>query len=134
MKLTYRGVEYTRTPYNLEVTEGEVAGKYRGRDWRYHCPRHMVDLQPKANLQYRGIPYKTCRVVDESIPEVEVHRKQLHRTFGQTQPRSVVDEAAKIHLDNMRRNLERRLQVAKASGNNSLVQMLEKESKDLASL
>lgn len=135
MKLHYRGVEYTRPPHNLEITEGEVAGKYRGQDWRHHYPRHMVDLQPKVGLQYRGVPYKTCRVAAKKpMAEVEVQRQQLNRSLGQTQPRAVADEAEKIHLDNMRRNLERRLQVAKAKGNESLVQMLQKESQDLALL
>jgi hypothetical protein len=134
MKLHYRGVEYTRTPYNLEIIEGEIAGKYRGQDWQHHYPRHMVDLQPKVGLQYRGVPYKTCQVAKEPVANIEVQRQQLNQSFERTQPRAVIDEAEKIHLDNMRRNLERRLQVAKASGNDSLVQILEKESQDLALL
>ena len=38
---------------------------------------------------------------------------------------------AKIHLDNIRRNLERRLQVAKRSGNNDLVDLLKNECKQI---
>jgi hypothetical protein len=43
-----------------------------------------------------------------------------------------MDETNKIHLDNMRRNLERRLQVAKSIGDSHLVNLLQEESKQLA--
>lgn len=134
MKLTYRGIDYERPPCNLEVTEGEVTGKYRGQDWRYHYPRHMLELQPKANLKYRAVPYKTCPVSHRPVAKIELQRQQLQRNFRQVQSHTGINEATKVHLDNIRRNLERRLQVAKASGNQNLIQMLEKESKDLASL
>jgi hypothetical protein len=49
-------------------------------------------------------------------------------------PRSIEEiheQTQKIHLDNLRRNLERRLQAAKANGNDYLIDLLEAESKHL---
>ncbi len=58
MKLTYRGVQYeTNTPV-VETTESQVAGKYRGLDWRFHGLKKQLHLQPRANLTYRGITYQ----------------------------------------------------------------------------
>jgi hypothetical protein len=37
-----------------------------------------------------------------------------------------------IHLNNIRRRLERRLQIAQDNGDETLVNLLEKESQDLA--
>ena len=36
MKLGNRSGSYEREPLTLEVTEGEIVGKYRGRTWQYH--------------------------------------------------------------------------------------------------
>jgi hypothetical protein len=36
MQLSYRGVRYEYNPPKVEVTEGGIAGKYRGIAWRYH--------------------------------------------------------------------------------------------------
>jgi len=58
MKLTYRGVQYENNAPVVETTEGEVAGKYRGLDWRFHGLKKPLHLQPRANLTYRGITYQ----------------------------------------------------------------------------
>jgi hypothetical protein len=44
----------------------------------------------------------------------------------------VLDELASSHLNNIRRSLEHRLRVAKAKGDDNLVQLLEAESKQMA--
>ncbi|MDJ0707910.1 MAG: DUF4278 domain-containing protein [Leptolyngbyaceae cyanobacterium MO_188.B28] len=41
MKLRFLGVEYTYSPKSVDVTEGDVMGKYRGVPWRakrYNAP------------------------------------------------------------------------------------------------
>ncbi len=58
MKLNYRGVSYEYNPPTVEITEGEVVGKYRGLDWRFHNLKKPPVLQPPANLTYRGVAYK----------------------------------------------------------------------------
>lgn len=130
MNLTYRGIKYEREPLNIEVIEGEVAGKYRGREWQHHYPKHITELRPKLYMQYRGVAYSTRPVAGEITTAEQL--KAIAQNNSHKKPRLVYDEAAMIHLDNMRRNLERRMEVAKESGNKNLVQMLEKECKELA--
>lgn len=130
MKLNYRGVTYNRQPLTLEVTEGEIAGKYRGQEWHHTYPRHIPNLQPKLHLQYRGIHYSTRPMVGEGSPIVPL--QPFAQPVRQTQPQSIVDSAATAHLNSIRRNLEHRLQVALERGDAELVEMLERESQELS--
>jgi hypothetical protein len=57
MKLTYRGVSYEYNPIVVETTTGEVAGKYRGLDWRFRNLEKPPILVPTNNLTYRGVTY-----------------------------------------------------------------------------
>jgi len=59
MKLSYRGVTYSYNPPEVETTLGEVAGKYRGLDWRFRNLKKPPVLQPTASLKYRGVYYQT---------------------------------------------------------------------------
>jgi len=55
VKLVYRGVNYDLAPAQVEVTEDEVIGKYRGQALRVH---HLVKPPVKSTLstlKYRGI-------------------------------------------------------------------------------
>ena len=56
MKLNYRGISYDSQPATLEVTEGEVMGKFRGRTWKSHSVRGTVLQTKKARMTYRGVP------------------------------------------------------------------------------
>jgi len=71
MKLTYRGIQYENNTPVVETTTGEVAGKYRGLDWRFHGLKKQLHLQPRANLTYRGITYQVhpqaAAVTDVSV-------------------------------------------------------------------
>lgn len=57
MKLRYRGIEYDYNPPAVTVQEGEIGGKYRGLDWRFHNLKHPLVIQPNLNLTYRGVKY-----------------------------------------------------------------------------
>lgn len=57
MKLCYRGVSYEYTPPTLNITLGEVVGKYRGLDVRQRSLATIPIEQPSFELQYRGVPY-----------------------------------------------------------------------------
>ncbi len=57
MKLTYWGVSYEYNPSEVETTLGEVGGKYRGLDWRFHNLKKPPVLQPIVDLTYRGVRY-----------------------------------------------------------------------------
>ncbi len=71
MKLTYRGVQYENNTPVIETTEGEVAGKYRGLDWRFHGLKKQLHLQPRANLTYRGVTYHVHPQA-AAVPDVSV--------------------------------------------------------------
>ncbi|NET40167.1 MAG: DUF4278 domain-containing protein [Cyanothece sp. SIO1E1] len=49
LRLCYRGIRYNCTLPNVEITEGEIAGKYRGTVWRWQYlkaldrPSHYYD-------------------------------------------------------------------------------------------
>ncbi len=127
MKLSYRGVNYDREVSFLEVQEGEIAGKYRGRDWKYRYPRYIPQTPPKLYRQYRGVAYSTC-----SLPTDSLVSTANRCSVGQFAAKPVMQsQVTEIHLDNMRRNLERRLKIAQESGNSVLVSLLQKESEQL---
>ena len=119
MKLSYRGAAYEYEPPTIDMVEGEVGGKYRGQPWRCSYPRHIPVPQPALDLKYRGVAYSTYPKAQESaIAKISNSRK-------------VCPELAETHLANIRRRLEHRLQVAKDSGDQKLIRMLEAESKQL---
>ncbi len=126
MTLMYRGVDYERAFSPLEVTEGEIMGKYRGQDVNYRYPRHIPQLQCKPYRQYRGVKHGVGYMLDEVFASNAcpvVHTKAT----------KIVDESVDlVHLENIRRRLELRLQVAQERGDESLVHLLKQESKALA--
>jgi hypothetical protein len=106
---------------------GEIGGKYRSQDWNHHYPRHMIQLQPKLHRQYRGVSYSTRpHLAGEVTPNT--------CPLPVLKPHIIVpDETlSNIHLNNIRRRLERRLQIAQDNGDETLVHLLQKESRDLA--
>lgn len=133
MRLTYRGIQYDSESIPLEVKEGEIAGKYRGQPWHYHYPRHIPQLKPKLLLNYRGVSYTKRPVVryahcsDISIPAVTTNGELPTPQYFASKTQDIED----AHVKNMRRNLERRLSVAKQNGDEELVSILEKEYQQL---
>jgi hypothetical protein len=127
MQFSYRNNNYETERNLLEVTETNIAGKYRGHHWKYKLPRHIPQLQPKVYLQYRGVAYSTCPMVKvpPHTPECASVR-QMKKTS-----KSAVTSTEKIHLENLRRNLEHRLKSAQVNGNEDLITMLQKECKQL---
>ncbi len=131
MKLTYRGVDYEHHPLAVELIPGETGGKYRGASWRHYYPRHIPVPQPVAELKYRGIPYCVGDAIDV---EAMIRRKQHNTTTTKaTSPRgeTVGKQLTNTHLAHIRRNLERRLQVAKEKGDQNLISLLEDEERQL---
>ena len=122
MKLSYRGVNYDEAPSTLEVTEGEIGGMYRGRNWRYQYPRHIATPLPIPNLKYRGVPYGSGQPIATTSAKTGIIRNERQQ---------VLDEWTNLHLQNIRRSLEHPLQVAKANGDQNLIQLLEAYSKHM---
>lgn len=132
MKLSYRGASYEYNPPTLEVTEGEVMGRYRGAAWRCHTVKEMPYAQPRLDLSYRGVPYTTGDVARDRAPR-RVGAAGLSMVSAQVPTAlPVLREVSRIHRANLQRNLQHRLEVAKAQGNTYLIDLLEAESRQLA--
>ncbi|MFP4100033.1 MAG: DUF4278 domain-containing protein [Coleofasciculus sp.] len=72
VKLVYRGVNYDLSPAQVEVTEDEVIGKYRGQALRVH---HLV--KPPATstllpLKYRGVSVSDQKSLIPVVKEQEL--------------------------------------------------------------
>jgi len=133
MNLSYRGVKYDETPLVFDVIEGEQIGQYRGHKITYQYPRHLVQLQPKI-LQYRGAVYQTqSHPLNEADSQNSEKSQSCVCSLAQASSRKPkVTTTAQIHLENLRQNLERRLQVAKSKGDEDLIDLLEREYQQLA--
>jgi hypothetical protein len=131
MKLSYRGASYEYNLPVLEVTEGEILGKYRGVDWRCHTVQEMPVPQPSHAFKYRGVPYgnQAGNAVPTTTAQVPTIQIASSIEIPDTLP---AKEIARVHHANLRRNLERRLQAAQQRGDLNLVRMLEAESRELA--
>ena len=59
MKLSFHGASYEYDPTEVEVTEGEVGGRYRGLPWKVHCCKQKYNRKySSVELVYRGVHYK----------------------------------------------------------------------------
>ncbi|UBF28086.1 DUF4278 domain-containing protein [Kovacikia minuta CCNUW1] len=134
MKLSYRGVNYEFTPPSLEVTEGEILGKYRGVNWRCHTLQETPIPQINQTLTYRGVSYGPNRV-NNQVPTMGAQAGST-RTLKPVVPKAfpVRKQAEEVHRANLLRNLERRLQVAKERGDQNLISLLEAESRQIVGL
>ena len=128
MKLSYRGISYNSEPSFLITSEGEIGGKYRGSDWRYRYPSHIPQQQPNLERKYRGVPYGSRPIANTEVQSVS---DSCPIPMGIAY-KITVSEATQTHLENIRRHLERRLQVAEAGGNEELVRLLKAEEQQLA--
>lgn len=146
MKHSYRGVSYEHNSPQLEVMTGAVGGQYRGATWNHKYLRHIPVPQPKVDLKYRGVAYSAGDPIDVEAVRLRREYSKVKETAtshtiesaaAQQMPircdrASVVRELHSTHLNHLRRNLERRLQVAREKGDNHLIQLLEAESRQLA--
>ncbi|HLO52197.1 MAG TPA: DUF4278 domain-containing protein [Kamptonema sp.] len=133
MKLTYRGANYEYDIPTVDIVEGEVGGKYRGQNWNYRYPRHIPVPHQAYDLKYRGVEYSTKRTQE---PEVVVAQTVVEpaRAIAPSPatPCKVLPEIAKIHRANLCNILDRRVQVAKARGDEKLLRLLENEAIQMA--
>jgi hypothetical protein len=71
MKLNYRGIQYNYQPPTVETTEAEVAGTYRGLDWRFRHLKKAPVLSPTKNLTYRGVSYHQGETLTHTAKETQ---------------------------------------------------------------
>ena len=137
MKLFYRGQAYNAEPTPVDVAESNTVGQYRGQLFRFKYPRHIPAAQPKLHLTYRGASYQTTEtgeiipIMPEKVEKTPVFQG-LRLNIPQNQPplyskRRLLQEAAKVHRENIQRSLQHRMEVARAKGDDGLVQALERE-------
>jgi hypothetical protein len=125
MKLSYRGNKYDNASSFLEVREGDIGGTYRGQTWRSHYVRHIPEPAPVHDLRYRGVAYRIGQAA-VAMPTAAEGRCTLPVSHRREREKEL-DEVSRMHLSNIRRSLERRMQVAKAKGDEKLVRLLEQE-------
>ncbi len=136
MKLCYRGVEYDYTPPVLEVTESELIGRYRGKTQHFSYVKHIPFPQAEADLSYRGKAYHVNRQghaeAPASTPDL-AQGSRFHPVFDSVAAarRTLLQESARVHQENIRRSLERRMSVAQSKGDKELVRQLEEEMHQL---
>ncbi|MEG4170776.1 MULTISPECIES: DUF4278 domain-containing protein [unclassified Microcoleus] len=121
MKLTYRGSNYEYDIPTVDMVEGEVAGKYRGQNWNYRYPRHIPN--PK---KYGGPNYTKKRDAQAGDGNVAAANAP-----GAVKSYPTVMEVAQVHRANLCNILDRRKQAAKAKGDETLLRLLEIESRQM---
>lgn len=136
MKLCYRGIHHNHQSLSLEVQESEIVeGTYRGQRYHDRFPRHIPTLKEKPILKYRGVSYQHCPVIQTeaslSNQLAAIAKRCQNPSKHPTATRPQRELAHTQHLNNIRQNLERRLQVAKANGDEQLISLLEAESQQL---
>ncbi|MEG3932915.1 MULTISPECIES: DUF4278 domain-containing protein [unclassified Microcoleus] len=121
MKLTYRGSNYEYDIPTVDMVEGEVAGKYRGQNWNYRYPRHIPN--PK---KYGGPHYTKKRDAQAGDGNVAAANAP-----GAVKSYPTVMEVAQVHRANLCNILDRRKEAAKAKGDETLLRLLEIESRHM---
>lgn len=122
MKLNYRGVNYESNPVQVETTQAEVGGTYRGLDWRFRNLKKPPVLQPRYNLSYRGVKYNkpSSAVVSPvfadsngvSSSETKARALMINKTrnLKKRQQTLLSRIAAEVGLDDKAGNYENRIQ------------------------
>jgi hypothetical protein len=126
MKLSYRGIKYENASPILEMAEGDIGGTYRGQTWRSHYVRHIPEPAPVQDLNYRGVAYRTGKPAI-AVPSAASAARCTLPGLHKREREKALNEVTRNHLANIRSSLERRMQVAKANGDETLVRLLEEE-------
>lgn len=122
MKFSYRDVNDKETTAMLEVTENQICQMSHTQNREFPYVRHIPEPLPMTTRQSLGFADKTTQAAP-GITSV------LHQALRMREKSEDLNELMHSHLRNIQRSMERRLQVAKASGDQRLVRLLEAESK-----
>ncbi len=134
MELKYRGNKYEYNPASVEVSAEEVGGKYRGVEWKRHRCRYIPVNQSGTEYKYRGATYYSGN--PEEIEKLKQHKKlnsifvASKNLFDKNQDNN--NKLAETRSANLCRDLQRRLEIAKLSGDENLIRMLEDEANQLS--
>jgi hypothetical protein len=136
MKLNNRAFNYEPNLSNIELTESEIVDKCQGTNGKQKYPRHIPVPQPKIELKSPGVECSTGDLIDIEANQLRqnyiadnsdaVPRKN-EVVLTKTKRQQALEELNNVHLNNLRRNLEHRLQVAREKGDENLIRLLEAE-------
>ena len=118
-----------RYKYESDIVETEIS------DWRSrtYLPRHIYAPETKSckggreELGKADYMPRSCRIESEKQNNANTAVNILKYQIGDRTYRQK-------HLENLRLNLERRLQVAKSQGNSQLLDLLQNEYKQLETI
>ena len=100
MKLSYRGVNYEAARSTLELTDGEIADRFRGQNREFPYLRHIPE--PMHDRNYRGVSYRTAQ---PSTAEGKLAEQPVAAVSCQTLPTrnkcEILDEKMRSHLRNI---------------------------------
>lgn len=131
MNLSYRGVSYEYKSPTMDVRE-EVFSTYSGQPCRLGYVRHIPTAPLTTNRVVCGNVDYTARVADRPVAkltEVEIRQRVFPNDRGSEK---ILDEAKNAHITSIKRSLERRLQAAKAKGDELLLNLLQAEIEEMA--
>ena len=139
MKLNNRAFNYEPNLSNIELTESEIVDN-QGTDWKQKYPRHIPVPQVKIDLKSPAVECSTGDLIDIEANQlrqnyiaddsVAVSRKN-EVVLTKTKRQQLLEELNNVHLNNLRRNLEHRLEVAREKGDENLIRLLEAEFEQL---
>ena len=126
MKISCCSLNHQYSPPTIELTESEITSHRRRQTWEMTYPRHLHSRKsqfhrsPGAIFHDRLAKPKTCHISCNNSEVFNILKYQLKDR-----------QVKKAHLDNVRRNLDHRLQKAKAKGDQKLIDLLNQESQQL---
>lgn len=130
MKLFYRGASYDAqigvNQYARNVQpQSEYSLRYRGQSYTVNPSSEPANLstQPIAHLTYRGVQYTVGE--EAAVRPGTISSATKTRLATKT-------TVAMAHRQNLYRNIQHRLQVAQAKGDQALIQILEQELQQIA--
>ena len=139
MKFNNRAFNYEPNLSNIELTESEIVDN-QGTDWKQKYPRHIPVPQVKIDLKSPAVECSTGDLIDIEANQlrqnyiaddsVAVSRKN-EVVLTKTKRQQLLEELNNVHLNNLRRNLEHRLEVAREKGDENLIRLLEAEFEQL---
>lgn len=115
----------------MEITDKKLAKTSCKCSTRDGCAKNILPLESQSHRNYGKVNYgyfaipKRCHIAGAEYSET---------AFSTLQYQLKDRQARQTHLNNLKRNLKRRIQTAKAQGNSYLVGLLTQESREIASL
>ena len=139
MKFNNRAFNYEPNLSNIELTESEIVDN-QGTDWKQKYPRHIPVPQVKIDLKSPAVECSTGDLIDIEANQLRQNyiaddsvavTKKNEVVLTKTKRQQLLEELNNVHLNNLRRNLEHRLEVAREKGDENLIRLLEAEFEQL---